>query len=110
MVEVEDTIFNLKVVSRGGIIYEGKVKSITSHNEMGVFDVLAQHANFISLISKGLVIRDTNNIAKEIKFDNALIKVVTNDVEIYVGVEGLSPSAAKLPSYKVEEKSTISTY
>lgn len=93
-----DSIFNLKVVSREGVIYEGEAKSITSYNELGIFDVLAQHANFISLINTGLTIRDLKNITKEIKFDNALMKVSMNNVEIYVGIEGMSPSNLKQSS------------
>lgn len=92
---MDNVKFNLKVVSREGIIYEGEVNSISSNNEKGVFDVLAQHANFISLISKGLTIRDMDNNEKEIKFDNALLKVYRNNVEVYVGVEGMSPSSLK---------------
>jgi F0F1-type ATP synthase epsilon subunit len=86
------TNFKLQVVSREGMLFEGEVNSITSYNEKGVFDVLAQHANFISLINKGITIRDLENNEKEIKFDNALLKVFKNNVEVYVGVEGMSPS------------------
>jgi len=89
---MKDVNFNLKVVSREGVIYQGEVVSITSYNELGVFDVLAQHANFISLINKGLTIKEKNNVRKEIKFDNALLKVYKNNAEVYVGVEGMSPS------------------
>lgn len=88
---MEDTNFFVKVLSREGVLYEGEVLSITSYNELGVFDVLAQHANFISLIKKGIVIRDIESNEKEIKFDNALLKVLNNNVEVYVGIEGMSP-------------------
>jgi F0F1-type ATP synthase epsilon subunit len=94
--------FNLKVVSREDVIYDGEVSSITSYNELGVFDVLAQHANFISLINKGLTIRDAGNKVREIKFDNALMKVYKNNVEIYVGVEGMSPSKLKQSNFTAE--------
>lgn len=99
---MEETVFNLKVLSREGIIFEGKTISITSYNEMGKFDVLAQHANFISLINKGLIIRDSKNTVREINFDNALMKVFKNNVEIYVGVEGMSPSLMKPSKIKVK--------
>ena len=96
---MEKVNFNLKVVSREGVIFDGEVNSITSYNEKGIFDVLAQHANFISLISKGLTVRDTENVVKEIKFDNALLKAYKNNVEVYVGVEGMSPSGRKQSNY-----------
>ncbi len=89
---MQKTNFYLKVVSREGVIYEGEVVSITSYNELGVFDVLAQHANLISLINNRITIRDSENIEKVIKFDNALLKVYENNVEVYVGVEGMAPS------------------
>ena len=97
MMEKEEN-FILKVVSREGVLFEGEVSSITSNNEKGVFDVLGQHANFISLISKGLIIRDLEDNEREIKFDNALLKVYKNNVEVYVGVEGMSPSGMQQPN------------
>ncbi|KKQ42733.1 MAG: ATP synthase F1, epsilon subunit [Microgenomates group bacterium GW2011_GWC1_37_8] len=84
--------FHLKVVSREGNVYEGEVISITSYNEQGKFDVLAQHANFISLIARGLDIAEINGNAKQINFDNALIRVKQNIVEVYLGVEGMAPA------------------
>lgn len=98
---MKDDIFKLKVVSREGVIYDGKASSITSNNEKGVFDVLAQHANFISLINKGLTIRDNDNNEKKIKFDNALLKVFKNNVEVYVGVEGMSPTSMQQAKHNI---------
>ncbi|KKQ97637.1 MAG: ATP synthase epsilon chain [Candidatus Woesebacteria bacterium GW2011_GWB1_39_12] len=86
--------FHLKVVSREGVIYEEDVDSITSYNEVGKFDVLASHANFISLISKGLIIRqEPRNPLKKIDFDHALLRVRENNVEVFIGVEGMAPAS-----------------
>lgn len=83
--------FHLKVASREGVIFEGQVESITSYNAKGKFDVLASHANFISLIKKSLTVRALGeDINKELTFDNALLRVRENNVEIYLGVEGLT--------------------
>jgi F-type H+-transporting ATPase subunit epsilon len=101
--------FHLKVVSREGIVYEGDVSSITSYNDLGVFDVLAQHANFISLVNTGLIIREAEEVEKEIKFDNALMKVNRNQVEVYVGIEGMAPSNLKAANFSVESKVGISS-
>lgn len=97
MKKVKDK-FKLKIISREGPIYEGEVSSISSYNEKGKFDVLAQHANLISLIKRGLAIRESGKTReKEINFDNALIRVRENFVEVYVGLEGMAPSQM-LPS------------
>jgi len=81
--------FHLKVASREGIVYEADAKSVSSYNEDGKFDVLPSHANFISLIQKGITIIDTENMKKEIRLNNALMKVYQNNVEIYMGIEWL---------------------
>jgi len=82
--------FHLKVASREGIVFEGDTVSITSYNEKGKFDVLASHENFISLIKKGLTVREDEKVAlREINFDNALIRVKENNVEVYLGIEGM---------------------
>lgn len=87
--------FHLLVRSRDGKIYEGDVQSITSFNEKGMFDVLGQHANFISLIKDKLIIADLNGSRKDIPVNNGLMRVRENNVEVYLGVEGLSPTEHK---------------
>ncbi|KKQ51419.1 hypothetical protein A2865_02790 [Candidatus Woesebacteria bacterium RIFCSPHIGHO2_01_FULL_39_17] len=85
--------FHLKIQSKEGIIYEGEVESITSYNAVGKFDVLAEHANFISLINKGLIIgSESKGSLKKIDFNHALLRVRGNQVEVYVGIEGMAPS------------------
>lgn len=81
--------FNIVIRSREGEVYKGEVDSITSFNETGEFDVLAEHANFISLLQKTIVIRDTQGVEKKINISNALMRVRDNNVEIYLGVEGI---------------------
>ncbi len=81
--------FHLKVQERAGIVYEGDVASITSYSEVGEFDVLPYHANFISLIKNKLVIRETRGDPREIAFNNALLRVSENKAEVYLGIEGV---------------------
>lgn len=81
--------FHLKIQERAGILYEGDVLSITSLNEAGEFDILPDHANFISLIKGKVILREAGKDEKEIAFDNALIRASNNLVEIYIGVEGV---------------------
>lgn len=88
--------FNLLVRSREGVVFEGEVESISSFNEEGKFDVLAQHTNFISLIQKGLIIREPGKETREIKVNNALLKVKDNNVEVYVGVQGIKPTKMEM--------------
>lgn len=86
--------FQLTVQSREGLLYKGSVQSLTSKNEAGKFDVLAQHANFITLISSILEFREENGNLKQLKIDNGLLRVKGSSVEVYLGIEGLIPFKA----------------
>lgn len=81
--------FHLTVRSRDGKLYEADVLSLSSYNEQGKFDVLSQHANFISLITRELALKEADGTDKSINIDNALLRVRENRVEVYVGVEGM---------------------
>ncbi len=84
---MDSSIFNLIILSREGIIFQNNVSSITSYNTSGKFDILAQHANFISLITNEVVVRDTKGLETKFKISNALIKVIRNNVKIYLGID-----------------------
>jgi F0F1-type ATP synthase epsilon subunit len=97
--------FHLLVRSREGIVYRGDVDSITSYNDEGEFDVLAEHANFISLVQKRLVIRDMQGQIRNINVSSALMRVRENFVEVYLGVEGiLTGKMESSQQVKVTEK------
>jgi len=70
------------------MLFDGEVESVTSYNEEGRFDILAQHANFISLIQKKLIIKDFQGV-KEIDVSNALLRMRENKVEVYLGIQDL---------------------
>lgn len=76
----------LMVRNREQVLFSGEVVSVSSHNDKGKFDVLKRHANFISLISKSLLIRLKDGKEKEIKIDNGVMKVLGNKVEVYLGI------------------------
>jgi F0F1-type ATP synthase epsilon subunit len=86
----ENTTFRLVIRSREGLVYEGEVKSITSVNETGKFDILAQHANFITLIQSVVEIGEMNGEKKQLKIENGLLRSRENNVEVYLGISGIS--------------------
>lgn len=79
--------FDLTIKSREGIIFSGKVESVTSYNKKGKFDILPTHANFISLIFDKITVRTSSGETKEIAIKNALLRVRQDVVEVYVGIE-----------------------
>ncbi len=83
---MEDKAINLKIQSRDGILFQGEITSLTAKNSHGTFDILKNHANFISLVGETLIIRDKEKIEREMRVENAILKAKENNVEIYVGV------------------------
>jgi len=85
-----DQLFHLKIVAKDGILFDGDIKSLTSFNDKGKFDILALHANFISIIFKSIKIVDSKGVEKEMNIEKALLRNRQNNLEIYLGIDNIS--------------------
>jgi F0F1-type ATP synthase epsilon subunit len=79
----------VKVRDSEAVIFEGEVERISSYNEMGPFDVYPMHANFISILSKELALYHNKEKIKELKLEQAVMKVKGDVVHIFLGIEAL---------------------
>ncbi len=84
---MKNDLIDLFVRSRDQVLYEGKVRTITSKNKKGEFAVLPLHANFISLLEESLILTDEHGDKKNIPVFNGVLKVRQNRVEVYVGIK-----------------------
>jgi len=82
-------ILKVKVRDTQNIIFEGEADRISSFNEVGPFDIYPMHANFISIIRKNLAIYNQHKIIKEIKIEQAVMKVKQDSIHIFLGIEAL---------------------
>ena len=81
--------FHLKVYAPFKNYYEGTVASISAENGTGPFDVLAEHHNFLTLLSPcDLIIRvETETKDPEtIKITRGIMQVKANDVVVFLDV------------------------
>lgn len=76
----------LTVKSREGDVIKTKVKTVTSNNDRGRFDVLSYHANFISLIKDYIEYVDMNDKSNKILIRDAVMRVDDNKVDIFMGI------------------------
>ena len=83
------TTIKVKVRDTTNIIYEGNADRISSFNEIGPFDVFPMHANFISIIRKELILYNNHQKVKELKIEQAVMKVKKDEVHIFLGLETL---------------------
>ena len=75
------------VRNRETILFQDKVRSVTSYNDRGVFDILPEHESFISLIKNSVIIHKNKNENQEIKIDNGVVRVYKNNVFFYINFE-----------------------
>lgn len=71
-------------------IFNGMVKSISSINKTGPFDILPEHTNFISIISNYIQFQDINKKKYKIDITKAVLRCKEGKVDIYTGVDQLS--------------------
>lgn len=77
---------DVQIINNQGTVYGGKVKSVSSVNSRGPFDILAKHENFITLLKSGLKIVDSGGKKHEIPCTNGLLEVSNNRVRVFVGI------------------------
>ena len=88
--EGNNPLILLKIQTKQGVSFNDRVRAITSFNEKGVFDVLPQHENFISVIKDKIIIHTTDGKDKEMKIDNGVLKVHENEVHIFLGLADIA--------------------
>ena len=73
------------IKNRDNILFDGPVTAITTYNDMGLFDVMPMHENFISLIKNKIILHNLD-AKKEFKINQGIIKIKNNKVDIYLDV------------------------
>lgn len=69
--------------------YSGQAWAVSSINKLGKFDILPQHANFISQIFDNLTIHlveDNNKRELNYQFKRGVIEVSEDKVKIFLGI------------------------
>lgn len=79
-------LISLKVRKRNGMEFEGDVYAVSGINEIGPFDILFNHANFVAKIKDKIIIHKDKNNIKEIEITNGIIYAKENLVEIFLGI------------------------
>jgi len=81
-----DRVLQVEVRGRQGLVFVGELAAVTTFNSVGQFDVLAKHANFVSMITNKVILRRADGRIDEINVDNGVMIVEENNVKIFLGV------------------------
>lgn len=66
--------------------YVGEAFAVSSINEVGRFDVLGEHSNFVTIIKDYVEVH--KNPANKTRFDlkRGILRVKNNKVEVFIGI------------------------
>ncbi|BBA17468.1 F0F1 ATP synthase subunit epsilon [Blattabacterium cuenoti] len=68
----------IKILNFHKILYQGDIISITAPGIQGYFQILKNHAPFISILMNGSLKLELKNIKKEIKIESGILQVKKN--------------------------------
>lgn len=75
---------NVRIISPKEDLFNGTALSVSSVNSSGKFDILPQHANFITLVQNSpIVIKTAEGKDISYNFPLAIIHTTNNEVHIY---------------------------
>ena len=77
-------VLNVRIISPQKELFSGPAVSVSSTNSEGKFDILPEHANFITLVQNSqITIRTDEGKNLNYTFPLAIIYSSTNEVRIY---------------------------
>ncbi len=79
------------VHNQDGVIYQGQVKAISSMNNLGPFDILSAHANFITLIKDKLILHHQSGQPQEVPISSGVLECLDSQVNIYLDLTSSAP-------------------
>ncbi|MGM0482277.1 MAG: hypothetical protein ACQEP6_00215 [Patescibacteria group bacterium] len=85
--EKDQTLLSVRIISLGEVVWEGYAQSISAENTSGPFDVLPQHANFITILKDTpIVVKTESKEEKKFTFPRSLLYAKENEIKIYANV------------------------
>lgn len=80
--------FPVEVANPDELIWEGEAQSVSAENSAGKFDVLPQHANFVTIINpeSPITVRTAEEDPHVFSYKDAVLSVKAGKVAIYVNI------------------------
>lgn len=69
-------VFNVSIVTPGGVVFEGKAQRVIFPGRNGTFEVLMSHKPLLSRLRSGTIVVDN----KEIPVSQGVVRVLSNQV------------------------------
>lgn len=103
----DDTI-EVKITSPREIVWQGRAAAVSSENSQGPFDILPDHANFVTLVKDTpIVLHFKNNKSEQFSFKRAVVHNENNTVTVYaeLGIDNTNEEENKEGTQNTKEDS-----
>lgn len=74
------------VRKRDKLVYKGQALAVSSVNPKGPFDILPEHANFITVIKDFLIIRKPDKTQEKFELKNGVLYSADNTITVYLDI------------------------
>lgn len=75
---------HVKVISPTQVYYDGPALAVSAVNKVGPFDILADHANFFSLLTEGTIVVHVNFQELSFPITHGIVKATNNSVTLFI--------------------------
>lgn len=84
----KSAVEELHVIARAPfkLYYEGTAQVVTAANNVGIFDILPEHADFFSILKPGEVSIETEEESISFTITNGIISVRNNEVLLFINM------------------------
>ncbi len=89
-----DPKLHARVLSPTQTLYDGPALSVSATNKVGPFDILADHANFFSLLTEGDIVVNTGFQSFVFPIQHGIVKVKNNTVTLFLDIEAAKDAEA----------------
>lgn len=87
LIPATDETLTVKILSPNQTYFDGPAISLTATNNIGQFDILPQHHNFISLLTTGqIVVKLPSGDSKSLTVSGGLLRIKSNVVTVFLDV------------------------
>lgn len=87
MKKPDEPVLTVRIISPTKTHYAGKAVSVSATNKVGPFDILADHANFFSILDECQVVVNTSTQNFTFPITQGIIKVANNAVTLFADIE-----------------------
>lgn len=80
----DEPTIHVIIRTRQDVIYDGRVTALSSLNDTGPFDVLPEHANFISIVKDMVTLHFPNDQKQLFRLQTGILHVEENEIKLYI--------------------------